>query len=145
MSKSSVTDQIDYHIRMESLAPLSCKLTNSYNCLQIITVYMEYRSVQGFGNIRTILRRSAGSWICCEGNLVIDNDVDGSSSCIVWKGTQMKCLIDNTLPSKAAISMDENAHVLCPVKIIGVKLLCPRLAYDNRIDSLEVTGIRNQR
>lgn len=56
----------------------------------------------------------------------------------------MESLIDHTLASKATISVYQNTHVLCPVSIIGVELLGTCLADDNRIDSLQMTGIGDQ-
>jgi urocanate hydratase len=56
----------------------------------------------------------------------------------------MECLINQTLASKAAISVDQNTHVLCPVSIIGVELLSTRLANDNRINGFQMAGIGDQ-
>jgi hypothetical protein len=76
--------------------------------------------------------------------LIVDNNVNGSSNCVVWEGTQMERLVNDALPSKATIFVDQDAHVLCHVSIIGLELLCLRLAYDNRIHILQVTGIGDQ-
>lgn len=56
----------------------------------------------------------------------------------------MECLIDHPLASKATISMNQNAHVLCPVSIVGVELLCTCLTNDNRINGLQMAGIGDQ-
>jgi hypothetical protein len=46
---------MDHAIRMESLAPFSSKFTYTYNCLQVVTINMEYKDVNTFGNISTVL------------------------------------------------------------------------------------------
>jgi hypothetical protein len=53
--ESAVEDQMGHPIRMESLAPLSCKFTYTYNCLQVVTINMEYKDVYTFRNISTVL------------------------------------------------------------------------------------------
>jgi hypothetical protein len=56
-----VADQIDPDIRMESLARLSRKFTDMYNCLQVITNNMEYQHVYSFCDIGTVLRIPSSS------------------------------------------------------------------------------------
>lgn len=85
--ESAIANKINNNIKMESLAPLSCKLTDPDNCFQIITIYMEYRGIQSFSHICAVLGRSSSSWIGCEGNLVVNNNMYGSTSCVVGKGT----------------------------------------------------------
>ena len=69
--------------------------------------------------------------------MVVDNDMDGATHSVVRQGIHVQRLIDNTLASKGAIAMHENAHVLVSVTILGVVLLGTNLAQHNWINSLQ--------
>ena len=70
-------------------------------------------------------------------HLVVDNDMDGASDRVVGQGTHVQGLVHHPLPSKGAISMHEDAHVLGPLPILGVVLLGTHLAQHNGVHSLQ--------
>ena len=66
VSKPVVTNNIHNNVRLECLTPLGSKFTCMYHSFQIITIYMENWSIQGFCNIYTVLRRPSSFGISCE-------------------------------------------------------------------------------
>ena len=69
--------------------------------------------------------------------LVVDDDVNGSPDCVVRQGTHIQGLIHHSLPSKGAVTMHEDAHVLHPLSILRVVLLGTHLAQHNGVNSLQ--------
>ena len=70
-------------------------------------------------------------------HLVVDNDVDGASNSVVRQGTHIQGLVHHPLPSKGAITMHEDAHVLGPLPILRVVLLGTHLTQHNGVHSLQ--------
>src|SRR6056300_528200 len=78
----SVTQQIDKHVCVVTLSPFHGQLHDINDCFNIISVYMEDRTLGGFGNIGTIDRCSSIDVVCSKTNLIVGNNVYGSS-CLV--------------------------------------------------------------
>ena len=58
--------------------------------------------------------------LCGVGNkyLVVDDDMNGASDCVVRQSTHIKGLIHHPLSSEGAITMHENAHVPGPLAVL---------------------------
>ncbi len=50
--------------------------------------------------------------------LVVDDDMNGASDCVVRQSTHIQGLVHHTLSSKGAITVHENAHVLGPLTVL---------------------------
>ena len=60
-------------------------------------------------------------------NLVVDDNVDGAANGVVRQRAHVQRLVDDALPRKAAISVQQDAQVLHPILVIAVVLLRPNL------------------
>jgi len=58
--------------------------------------------------------------LCGVGNkhLVVDNDMNGPSDCVVRQSTHIKGLVHHALSSEGAVTVHENAHVLGPLTVL---------------------------
>jgi hypothetical protein len=76
----AVADEIDDNIVLELSAPISGKLADVVDSLDIIGIDVEDRGVDSLGDIRAVCGRSSESRVGSETNLVVDNQVDGTAS-----------------------------------------------------------------
>jgi len=142
--ESAVADQINHHIRMERLTPLSCKFAHADYRLHIVAIDVEYRSAEGPGDVGAVPGRPAGAPIGRGGDPVVQNDVDGPSGGVVLEGAQVERLVNHSLAGEGTVTVDEDAHGSRPADIAGEELLRARLAHDDGVVGLEVAGTCDQ-
>lgn len=80
-----VANQVDDDITVELLSELSGKFESTLHILHTVSVDVENWRVNCFSNIRRVDARSTLAWVCCETNLVINNNVDGTTNPVVIK------------------------------------------------------------
>lgn len=142
---SSVTDNIDNHILLESSSPVSSKGTDIVDGLDIVTVDVEDGRIDRLGNIRGVRGRTGKSGVGGETNLVVDNQVDGATSAVVGEVLHTHGLVDNTLTSKGGVTMEQDTHGRGSVSLVTFKVLdSPGLTEDNGVFSLQVRRVGNK-
>ncbi len=54
MATTTITEQVNYYIFTESMAEIMRQLSGKNYCLRVITIHMENRCLNHFGNISTV-------------------------------------------------------------------------------------------
>ena len=123
VTELAVADDIDDNVALELGTPVSSKLANEVDGLDIITVDVEDGSVNGLGDIRAVRSRTSEARISGETNLVVHNDVDGTASLVGRQRVEAHGLVDDTLRSKSSITVKQHTHGRAEVLLIVVIML----------------------
>src|SRR5947209_4281435 len=76
VSLLAITNNVDNDVFPELSAPVGSHLTDEIDSLHIITIHMDDGSVDCFGDIRAVRRRSSKARISGEPNLVVNHNVN---------------------------------------------------------------------
>jgi hypothetical protein len=87
---------------MECLAEVVCQLSNANNGFWIVAIYMEHRSLDSASYVGGVNACAAVLRGCCETNLVIDYQVNGSTNAVALKLTHLQSFSNDTLTGNPA-------------------------------------------
>src|SRR5271156_3294824 len=83
VSLFSVAYDINNDISLELLSPIRSKLMDEGDSFSIITIDVENRTIVSLTNVSGIRRRSSEAGIRRESNLIVDDNVDGTSGTVI--------------------------------------------------------------
>ena len=106
----SVAVEIDHDIMLELGTPVSGKLAGKVNSLDVVGIDMEDGGIDSLGNVGTVGGRASETRVGSETNLVIDNEMDGTTSRESRERVESKTLVDNTLGSEGSITVEQDTH-----------------------------------
>ena len=89
---------------------------------------------------RARVRRSADR----KTNLIIDDDVNRSTSAKTIDLRHLECFGNNALPRKSRITMNEHGQYFVAFRVATTLLASPYRTFDDRVDDLEVRWIERQ-
>src|SRR4051812_46765561 len=75
-----IADKVDDNIALELSTPIGCQLADVVDSLYIVSIDVEYWSVDCLGDISAVSSRTSEPRVSCEPNLVVDNQVDCATS-----------------------------------------------------------------
>lgn len=104
----SITDDINNNISLPHLTPFSGQLAHSDNSLWIISVDVKHGSVESAGNISAVSSRARIMWVSGETNLIVDNNMNSATSCVMFELAECHALINDALSSESCITMQQN-------------------------------------
>lgn len=79
----SISNKINHDIMVEFLTIFSSNGENVMYILKTLSIDMEDRSIYGFCKIGSMVSRPSFAWNCCKTDLVINNDVNSSTDCVI--------------------------------------------------------------
>ena len=143
----SVGNQINHNILVECLSVLSSNLESLDDVLKTVSVNVEDGGVDSLGDIRSIHARSATVRSGSETNLVVDDDVEGTTDGVVLEILHLKALVDDTLASHGGVTVDNDGDNLLAVLSLATEevLLSASSSGDDRVDSLQVRWVSQKR
>mmetsp|Transcript_9612 Transcript_9612/g.15211 ORF Transcript_9612/g.15211 Transcript_9612/m.15211 type:complete len:323 (+) Transcript_9612:2786-3754(+) len=146
MAIAAVTDDIDDDILAKLLAVLSGGRAHPAHSFQIVGIHMKDRRAHRLGYVRSIRRRPREPGVCCEPDLVVENNVYYTSSGVALNIAHGQRLPHDSLPRKRRIPVQQHRHGLAAGALIHhVVLLRARFAQDHSIGSLQVRGVGYKR
>ena len=146
MTVLSVADKIDDNIRAELSAPISGKLADVVDSLNIIGIDVEDWGINSLGNIGTVCGGAGETRISGETNLVVHNEMDGATSGVGRKRVEAKAFVHNTLSSEGSVTVEKNTHGGSVVLLIVVVVLDGAgLSEDDGVLSLQMRRVGNER
>lgn len=80
---SPVSDDIDEDVFLEFLSILNCDLHAFVQNIGLITIYVNYWSIDCLSHLSAVVGRSALLGICCKPDLVVQNYVNNASGAII--------------------------------------------------------------
>ena len=142
----AVADKIDDNVLLELGTPVSSELADEVDSLDIVSVDVEDGGVDGLGDIRAVGSGAGEAGVSGETDLVVDNQVDGTTGRESGKRVEAQALVDDTLASDSGITVEEDTHgALVVLLVVVVVLDGADLAEDNGVLSLEMRGVGNER
>src|SRR5579875_212425 len=146
MSPAPVANQVDQDILMEPVA-VSMRYTHSCeSSFRVIGIHMNNGHLESFGQIACEERRATIFRFGCKSELVVQNDMDGSTYPVAAQLSEIQRLSDNALAGESRITMNENRQGAIYAQfwsagVIAFFLRCSRHAFYNWIDVFQVPGI----
>ncbi len=100
VSVAPIANNIYDDISLVFGAVIGGKLTDKCDGFRVITIYVENRRIDGFSDIGRVRCRSRKTGVCCEANLIIDNEMDCSTGTITGEIVKAHSFVDDALSSK---------------------------------------------
>ena len=142
----AVADKIDDNVLLELGTPISSELADKVDSLDIVSVDVEDGGVDGLGDIRAVGSGAGKAGVSGETDLVVDNQVDGTTGREGGERVEAQALVDDTLASDGGITVEEHTHgALVVLLVVVVVLDGADLAEDDGVLSLEMRGVGNER
>ena len=118
MAPFPVTEDIDEHVALEFGPEFHSELYDGHQGFNIITVDMENGRLYHFGHIGAIGAGTGFQVIGSKPDLVIYDQVDGSSCFITGQLRHLYHFIYHTLPGNGRIPMDEDRQDLVEITLV---------------------------
>lgn len=145
VSLLAVADNVDDNILLELGTPVSGKLADEVDGLDIVTVDVENGSVNGLCNVGTVGGRTREAGVGGETDLVVDYNVDGTAGVVRGEGVEAHGLVDDTLAGESGITVQENTHgSLGFLLVVVVVEKSSGLSEHDRVLSFQVGGVGNE-
>ena len=146
VARLSVADDVDDNVALELGTPVSGKLADEVDSLDIVTVDVEDGGIDGLGDVRAVGGGTSEARISGETNLVVHNNVNGTAGLVAGEGVEAHGLVDNTLSSKRSITVKQHTHGRAKVLLVIVIMLNGTgFAKHHGILSLQMGRVRNER
>mmetsp|Transcript_6374 Transcript_6374/g.16443 ORF Transcript_6374/g.16443 Transcript_6374/m.16443 type:complete len:313 (+) Transcript_6374:3072-4010(+) len=100
--------------------------------------------IQCLCHVSAVRGRAAVLRIRRVSHLIVDDDVDSASHCVVGQVAHIVRFVHDALTRVRSVSVEEDAHCFGPVVVLGVVLLGSHLAHGHWRHRLEVRRIRQQ-
>ena len=142
----AVADEIDNDITLVLRTPVGSQLADEVNGLGVVGVDVEDGGVNGLRNVRAVRSGTGKPGVGGETDLVVDNDVDGTSGGESRQSVEAEGLVNDTLCGEGSITVQQNAHGGLVFDLIVVEMLDGTgLSKNHGVISLQVRGVGNQR
>jgi len=106
----TVANDVNDNILLELGTPVGSELADKVDGLDIVTVDVEDGGVNGLGNVGTVGSRAGETGIGGETDLVVDDNVDGTTSLVRGKSVETHGFVDNTLTSESGVTVEQDTH-----------------------------------
>ena len=140
----SVADQVNDDIILKPTPVLGSYLTHLYHVLHIVRIDVEDGSPRRLGQLRTMKTRPCFDGCGREADLVVSDEMYGSTHSVIMEVTHLHGFIDYTLPGEGSITMNSNAKGLAPRLVVHVVLLSTHSTSDDGVDEFQVRGVGQQ-
>ena len=108
---------------------------------RVITIDVEDRRLDGFGDIGRITRETAIARVGGEANLIVDDDVDRPAGAVGFKLRHEKRFGDDALAGEGGVAVHQDGDGAFAVVVALAVLLGADHPFDDRVDQLEMAGI----
>lgn len=142
----AVANKINNNIVLELGAPVRGKLTSKVDCLNIIGIDVENRRINGLGDVSAVSGGASKARVGRETDLVVDNEMNGTTCGEGRKRVEAKTFIHNALGGKRGIAVEQNAHSSAVSLLVVVVVLdSASLAQNNGVLGLQMRRVRDKR
>lgn len=145
VSVTTVTDQIDNDILLELGPPIGSELTDESDGLGIVSIDVENGSVDSFGDIGRVRSGSTLSRVGSETDLVVENEMNRSSSSVMRKIVESHSFVNDTLTSESSVTVEEETHRSASVGVSFEVLKRLGLSENDTIFGFEMGRVGDER
>ncbi|RUS22158.1 hypothetical protein BC937DRAFT_90200 [Endogone sp. FLAS-F59071] len=137
----TIAHNVNNHILLERLPPIGGELHNERDGFHVVTVDVEYGGIDGFGNVSTVRGGPREPRISSKTDLVVDDNVDGTTGGVGRQGMKPDCLIHNALSGNGSVAVHNDGHRVITLVILGIELEGAGLAEDDGIYSFKMRRV----
>ena len=105
---------------------------------------MEDGRPRRLGQLRTMQTRTCFDGRSREADLVVSDEMYGSTHSVIMEVAHLHGFIDDALPGEGSITMNSNAKGLAPRLVVHVVLLSTHSTSDDGVDEFQVRGVGQQ-
>ena len=146
MSTPAITKDIDDNVFFEFHPVVQRKLRHKHHRFGVVSVHMKYWRLNHFGHFRAVVRRSRICWITHRvTNLVVDNDVNGTTGIEATRLRHLKGFHHHALPGKGSVTVHINRKNLFALCILPSVHSCTNRTNDNRRGYFQVRRVETKR
>ena len=142
---AAIADEVDHDIGAEGLAVADRQPGGDDGRLGVVGVDMEHRRRHGAGGIRRVARHQVLRRRRREADLVVDDDVDRAAGRESVQRPQRQRLEHGALPDEGRVAVQQHRRHAPALGVAAVSLLGAHDALDDRVDRLEMAGVRRER
>ena len=144
---TAIAEHVNDNGVLEFLPKLGRHFGGKHHRFRIIAVGMKDRRLDHLGDVRGIRRGARITRIGSEPDLIVDDEMHRAAGAVAAQSRQAEALGDDPLARKGGISGDQERHHHGAVLARGAELvlLGAHLAEHDRVDDLQMRGVRGQR
>jgi len=98
MSSQSITYEIDDNVVIEDTSEFGRHSERPMYGFQIVSIYVNNRCINSLCQVGGVQTRSPFIRHCCKSNLIVHNNMDATSHCVVLQRLHLDCFVADTLP-----------------------------------------------
>ena len=143
---ASVAYEVDHHVGMEFLAVHQGEPHRRQARFGIVGIDVDDRDIKALGEIAGVVGRAGFPRLSGETDLVIQNQMNRAAGCVALQPRQVERLGDDALSRERRVAVQQDGQRGVPVVLrlrsLPIGLIGARPPFDDRIDRLEMAGIR---
>lgn len=138
VAESAVADEVDDYVLLESLSEFEGDDHDLVNDVWLVRVDVEDGTFDRLGDLTRVGAGTVLSWGRGESDLVVDDDVEGSVGGESVQVAHLEGLVDDSLSADCGVSVDDDAHGVVSLAVLGKILDGSSGSHDAGIDGLKV-------
>ena len=145
MSVAPVAEQVDDHVLAEVEQELGGEAHHGHHGFGIVAVHVHDRQLDHLAHVGAVGPRARAGRVGGEADLVVDDQVERAARVVARELGEHQRLGHEALARERGVAVQEQAHHAAARLVVAQVLLRAHLAEHDRIDGLEVRGIRRER
>ncbi len=149
VAEAPVADEVDDHVVAELLPVGEREAHGGDRRLGVVRVHVDDRDVEALGEVARVAGRAALVRVRREADLVVRDQVQGPTGRVSVQAREVQRLGDHSLAGERRVAVDQDrerhGRVVDATPARAVRLLRPCPALYDRVDRLEMAGIRGER
>mmetsp|Transcript_16692 Transcript_16692/g.47917 ORF Transcript_16692/g.47917 Transcript_16692/m.47917 type:complete len:764 (+) Transcript_16692:1121-3412(+) len=143
---AAVADHVDNDIGSPLVTVFHGRFKGGRYGQRVVAVAVEDGNIEGLAKVGAVRGRSGVNGVGGEANLIVDNDVDGTTDVEIGHTGKLHGLVDDALAGEGGVAVKEDGDAILPVDvaIAAVVLLGAGLAGHDGVDALQMGGVGNQ-
>lgn len=139
---ATIADEIEDNILMEALAKFECELNDGSGGERIVPINVEDGEAEGFSWSGAVASGAGVFWNSGEGDLVVDDDVDGAAGAVALEAGEVEGFGDDALSDESAVPVNEDGDNFFAFDgILAEALAGAGLAFDDGVDGFEMARV----
>ena len=142
---AAIADEIENNILMEALAEFECELNDGSGGERIVPIDVENGQAEGFSWSGAVASGAGVFWDSGEGDLVVNDDVDGAAGAVAFEAGEVEGFGDDALSDESAVSVNEDGDNFFAFDgILAEALAGAGFAFDDGVDGFEMAGVGSE-
>ena len=145
MTVAAIADYVDHNVLAEGLTKLDGKGARASHRLDVVAIDMKDWCADGLGNVCAVRRRARLARARGESDLIVEHNVHRATGREVEQVGETEALKDDTLGAEGGVAMHKQRQHTRAIRVTQPQLPRPRKPHDERVDSLQVRRVGQQR